>query len=412
MNRRSGAEHPRGHALWWVWPPLVTGLALVAGLAADIGGDGFIVMMLVLAPLFASLAAVIGTRVPGNPIAWLLLTIAASVPVAGLVSLAVPATAPDPPTFWLAVAVFLVEGSWIFFIFPILLILFLFPTGSFLTPRWRWGGWLAGGMVAVFCLVSVVAERLVSTTNGWSAENPIGFIPESVWEGWFGAIWSAGLAVLAVGGLASMVVRYRRSALDVRTQIRWVVFPTVVFATGYAGSALIPGDRWTSSTVFSVAFAIGFALIPISIAVSIARFRLYDIDRIVSRTVTYALVIGLLVAVYTGATVVLTEVLPVDSNLAVAAATLAAAALFTPLRRRVQRIVDRRFNRTRYQAERELDAFGARLRDATDIQAVQADLIDVIHRTLQPSAVGLSIRGAGHAVARQRVDGRRLADTT
>lgn len=392
MSTRSAARRPVGHRLWWVVPPLLTVLALVVGLTVGVSGDPFIYMMLVLAPLFGFLAAVIGTRVPGNPISWLLLSIGSSVPLAGAASLVVPVTAPDPPTFWLAVAVFLVEGVWIFFIFPILLILMLFPTGSFLTPRWSWGGWLAAAMLAGFCLASVFAAELVSSDAGWTVANPIGFIPTAIWEGWFGALWSTGLAALAVGGLASMVVRYRRSAVVVRTQIRWVVFPAVVFAVGYALSALIPGDGWETLTAWNIAFSAGFALIPISIAIAITRFRLYDIDRILSRTVTYGLVIGLLLALYTGATVLSTEVVPVDSNLTTAAATLASAALFTPLRRRIQRRIDRHFNRTRYVAQQEMESFTGRLRDPTNLAILHADLGGVVQRTLQPASIGIWVR--------------------
>jgi hypothetical protein len=127
----------------------------------------------------------------------------------------------------------------------------------------------------------------------------------------------------------------------------------------------------------------------------VLRYRLYDIDRIVSRTVTYTLVVGLLLSVYTAAAALLTRVLPVESDLAVAASTLTAAALFTPLRRSIQRRVDRRFNRTRYIAEQEMESFTGSLRDTTDVAVVQADLEAVIHRTLQPATLGIWIRGEG-----------------
>lgn len=167
----------------------------------------------------------------------------------------------------------------------------------------------------------------------------------------------------------------------------------MVFAVGFAMSALIPRDAVVSTTAWIIAFSIGFASTPISITIAITRFRLYDIDRIVSRTVTYALVIGLLLAVYTGATVLSTEILPVDSDLTVAAATLAAAALFTPLRRAIQRRIDRRFNRSRYIAQQEMDSFTGKLRDTTDLAVLHADLGGVIERTLQPTSIGLWIRG-------------------
>jgi hypothetical protein len=133
----------------------------------------------------------------------------------------------------------------------------------------------------------------------------------------------------------------------------------------------------------------GVAALPVSIGVAILKYRLYDIDRIISRTLAYAIVTGLLVGVYAGLVLLATQVLSVKSPVAVAAATLATAALFNPVRRRVQRVVDRRFNRARYDADRTIEAFAARLQDSVDLAAVQADLASVVHRALEPAHVTL-----------------------
>jgi hypothetical protein len=125
--------------------------------------------------------------------------------------------------------------------------------------------------------------------------------------------------------------------------------------------------------------------IPVACAVAVLRYRLYEIDKIISRTLAYAIVTGLLVGVYAGLVLLATRVLPVDGSVAVAASTLAAAALFAPLRSRVQRLVDRRFNRTRYDADQTLTAFAARLKDAVDQDAVRADLLRVVQRSLEPT---------------------------
>jgi hypothetical protein len=132
--------------------------------------------------------------------------------------------------------------------------------------------------------------------------------------------------------------------------------------------------------------------LPVSIGVAILKYRLYDIDRLISRTLAYAIVTGLLVGVYAGLVLLATRVLPFSSPVAVAGSTLVAAALFTPLRRRVQRMVDRRFNRARYDAEVTVAAYSARLKDAVDLGAVRADLLDVVSRSLEPAHVSVWVR--------------------
>jgi hypothetical protein len=137
----------------------------------------------------------------------------------------------------------------------------------------------------------------------------------------------------------------------------------------------------------------GFAALPIGIGIGILKYRLYEIDRLISRTLAYAVVTGLLVGVYAGLVLLATRVLSVHSQVAVAGSTLAAAALFTPLRRRVQRAVDRRFNRARYDAEQIVAAFAARLQDAVDLDTVRADLAGVVHGALEPAHLSVWIAG-------------------
>jgi hypothetical protein len=156
------------------------------------------------------------------------------------------------------------------------------------------------------------------------------------------------------------------------------------------GAAVMPMLAF-SSVLWELA-AVAFAALPISIGVAILKYRLYDIDRIISRTLAYALVTGLLVGVYGGLVLLATQVLRFSSTGAVAASTLAAAALFSPVRRRVQRAVDRRFNRARYDADTLVAAFSGRLKDAVDLAAVQADLIGVTHRALEPAHVTVWLR--------------------
>src|SRR6202043_680652 len=155
-------------------------------------------------------------------------------------------------------------------------------------------------------------------------------------------------------------------------QLKWL-------ATGAAVTLVVVAASlgFSSTSVVGEILGIGLAALPVGIGVGILKYRLYEIDRIISRTLAYAIVTGLLVGVYTGLVLLATRVLPFSSPVAVAGATLAAAALFNPLRHRVQRVVDRRFNRARYDADQTVAAFAARLKDAVDLDAVRADLLDV-----------------------------------
>jgi hypothetical protein len=158
-----------------------------------------------------------------------------------------------------------------------------------------------------------------------------------------------------------------------------------------SGQAVAPRSRLATPRTAVVLGTLVLAL-PVSMGVAILKYRLYDIDRIISRTLAYALVTGLLVGVYAGLVLLATEVLRFGSSVSVAVGTLAAAALFSPLRRRVQRVVDRRFNRARYDADAAVAAFNLRLKDAVDMAAVQADMVRVVHDTLHPAHLSVWIQ--------------------
>ena len=276
-------------------------------------------------------------------------------------------------------------GSWLGFgWYPAVMLLavllpLLFPTGRPPSRKWIWVA-----VVAAIALVYGFGALTVETLTRPLVEV---FGPQS--RAW---LVLAGLGATAVFGAGlSVVVRYRRADAVERLQIKWVMATFVLLCLTVAMSL--------SPLVFGVAPQLGavvgysvFSLVPVSIVLAITRYRLYDLDRIISRTLSYAIVIGGLLAVYAGALALLTQILPLQSDLAVAASTLGAAALFNPLRSRVQALVDRRFNRTRYVAEGELDLFTNKLKETTELVGVEADLFDLVHRTLQPSGVGLWIR--------------------
>ena len=205
----------------------------------------------------------------------------------------------------------------------------------------------------------------------------------------FKAIAVAGGVLIAAAGLAAIVslaFRYRRAGTTERAQLKWLVYAAAVIVV--AMLAQIP----IASSNLQNAISIGaVALVPVAIGIAVLRYRLYDIDRVISRTVGYAIVTGLLVGIYAGLVLLATQVLGIHASVAVAAATLAAAALFSPVRRRVQRAVDRRFNRARYDADQTVAVFAARLKDAVDLDAVRDDLASVVHQALEPAHVSLWI---------------------
>jgi hypothetical protein len=192
-----------------------------------------------------------------------------------------------------------------------------------------------------------------------------------------------------LASIAGQALSYRRSSGERRQQLKWLLAGSAIALVGIALSFLFKGPAWSLTLA-----VIGFLALPVSIGVAVLRYRLFDIDRIISPTLAYAIVTGLLVGVYAGLVLLATEVLRLHSTVAVAAATLAAAALFNPLRRRVQRAVDHRFNRARYDADRTAAAFAARLQDAVDLDSVRDDLAGTVHRALEPAHLSLWTRSS------------------
>jgi hypothetical protein len=269
------------------------------------------------------------------------------------------------------------------------LITLLFPDGRLPSPRWRpvVGGYLALALAdtIVQAQMSVYAlthhRTQVDTTGQLLLSNgryavffaPVGLI--------FFASW-----IVSVG---YQVVSWRRASGERHQQLSWLMAggaaALISFLAAIAAGALPHSVRGAVSDVL----VIGVAALPVGMGVAILRYRLYEIDRIVSRTLAYTIVTGLLVGVYAGLVLLARQVLSVSSPVAVAASTLAAAALFSPLRRRVQRVVDRRFNRVRYDGDRMVEAFAARLKDAVDLDMVRADLAGVVNRALEPTHVSV-----------------------
>jgi hypothetical protein len=264
------------------------------------------------------------------------------------------------------------------------LVIMLFPDGHLPQPGWRWFTRVCLVLCAIgpvafeIVTVSAIAGRNVTVTaNGQLGviQHPAG---SAAWLRAVAPVFFGAVLVLWVGAFARQILAFRGSAGERRQQLKWLMSGAVVFMALGVPSLGVTSSWWKVMTL-------GFAALPVAIGIGILKYRLYDIDRIISRTLAYAIVTGLLVGVYAGLVLLATQVLPLSGTVGVAAATLAAAALFSPLRRRVQRLVDRRFNRARYDADRTITAFAARLQDATSIEGTRADLLDVVHRALEPA---------------------------
>ena len=350
-----------------------------------------------LAPAFALACGLLGVlvarRQPRNPEGWLLLSL-------GIVVI----TAFDSGLYAVLdyrmhqgrlplgeTAVFLqgTLGQALFFLFP--LVILLFPDGR-LTRRWTWALW--SYLLLVVVLMAGIAANEAGTLAGQHIQvdlngaysgpgSPTGVL--AALAAVAGAGWILALAFWPAFA-ARQVLSWRRSAGERRQQLKWLMGGTALALAGLAAIAFGPAP------VEAVGLpALALAALPVSMGVGILKYHLYDIDRIISRTLAYALVTGLLVGVYVALVLLATEVFRFHSAVAVAASTLAVAALFSPLRLRVQRAVDRRFNRARYNADATVAMFAARLKDAVDLDSVRDDLTSVVQQALEPARISVWI---------------------
>ena len=364
----------------------------------DTIGVGFFVFLFTGLGLYWALGAVIVLRADGHIVGWLFAVAPAMMASVfacyGVGYVLASSQPPDLLGAWLG----LVGGL----LFPPAIILTLpavaltFPTGTLPGPRWRWPVRLIAAMVAVRTLVAVIRP---GPMFGGGPDNPLTpwlpAVSPSVLEilGVLDAIGNLSILLAAGLGVAAIIVRFRRSHGDQRQQLKWFL------AAMTPAAILLPisliDSRFPLIDLLSVAM---LPIVAVSVAIAILRYRLYDIDRFISRTISYGLITALLVAVFLivnlGLQGLLSDVTS-GNSLAVAGSTLLAAALFTPVRRRVQGIVDRRFDRARYDGERTASAFSVRMRDATDLPTVAHDLDVTVRRAIAPSSVGLWLRGSG-----------------
>jgi hypothetical protein len=366
-------------------------------------GSGFgenLAASIVLIPVVL-VGFVVARRQPGNPLGWMFLALVALLALSGV----------GIDYAWLSyrlghhlplAAVGVVFGpAWCPLLVALPLLILLFPDGRLPSPRWRpvlWGYLVVGGSwpVSVYAVtIGAVAAGNVHLVPGGdllAVDGPAA-AGGSAWLGSFEGIVLPVLVVFWLVFVASQVLAWRRASGERRQQLKWLMSGAAVCMAAVAVTALVGTlDKSTSSPAFTAVLDVvfvGVAALPVSIGVAILKYRLYDIDRIISRTLAYAIVTGLLIGVYAGLVLLATQVLRFHSTVAVAAATLAAAALFNPVRRRVQRMVARRFNRARYDADQTVAVFAARLKDAVDLDSVRGDLADAVRQALEPAHVSV-----------------------
>ncbi|HEY6279144.1 MAG TPA: hypothetical protein VIX86_22760 [Streptosporangiaceae bacterium] len=349
---------------------------------------------LLLGVPFAGVGVIVARRQPRNPIGWLSLAFAAGFLLsidAGFYLVAAYRLGHHLP---LAPVMLFGQPLWAPALALLPLMILLFPDGRLPSPRWRWAVAAYAALCALFPLVGAIraagaigGHRIRVDTGGdliaSHAASP---------AGWFSGLGFALIVLFSLSFVGRQAVSWRRSSADRRQQLKWLVAGGAVSVASVALGAAVGNAPGIGQLVSNI-LGFGLVAIPVCIGVAILRYRLYDIDRIISRTLAYVLVTGLLVGVYAGLVLLATRVLPFSGSVAVAGSTLVAAALFNPLRRRVQRVVDRRFNRSRYDADQMVAAFSARLQDVTDLDGVRTDLLGTVQQALEPAHTSLWIGG-------------------
>jgi hypothetical protein len=395
VSRRVSVAEAGGHPLGLpgrITVIVLVALALVVGLTSGTG--------LFEAAPYGLVGGFLAIRRPQSSIGWLLLLGAWSFAVSNVTTPASVAQLTSGAVSTLVLAITVVQawsGS------PLIVVLFVitvsFPTGRLPIGRW---GQLARFALALVVLLAVlsaftptISVNIPGSSSGVTVANPLAVFPE--WPGWIALSAGPPIALLfTAAGVASMVVRLRRARGVERAQLRWLVWSMAFivggFIVGLVGDSIfvngLGGAVWLPAIV-------AFCLPPIAIGLAVLRYKLYEIDRIISRTMSYGVVTLVLASLFVAVVLAVQAVLgPVtgSSTIAVAGSTLLVAALFAPIRRRVQGLVDRRFNRSRFDAERTVAAFAERLRDEVDLDQLRAEILATVLATVEPSSVSLWLR--------------------
>jgi hypothetical protein len=351
---------------------------------------------------FAAVGFVVAWRRPRNPLGWILVGLA----VAGAVSDdgSVYAIADyrlrhgTLPLGWVAM---LAQPAWAPAIVLIGLAVLLFPDGTPASPLLRRVLWLYLAPALLWMVSAYVLTIGAITGHGIRVDaggNLLALDNGPSSPGWWNVLQNVVFVALVLGwllSLAGQLASYRRSSGERRQQLKWLLGGLTASLASLATAIVLGHAAGFWSVITYIALVVAAFAVPVSMGVAILKYRLYDIDRIISRTLGYAIITGMLVGIYAGLVVLATQVFRIHSTVAVAAATLAAAALVNPLRRQVQRRVDRRFNRARYDAGQTVAAFAARLKDTMDLDSVQDDLAAVVGQALEPAHVSVWLSPPG-----------------
>jgi hypothetical protein len=390
----------------WVVSIALTTVAvglLVATWSTPVEGSwGIRGFLILLSPVAATVGAIVATRVPRNPVGWLLVATgllagiqgaAEQYAVAGLLSS--PGVLPAPEVAaWLAGWTWIPGAACLAALLPL-----VFPTGHLRSRRWIAVVWFD---VAMTLAASVGAAFLPGPLDNASyVDNPFALPLGPMTSDQRSIAYYPFILAVAVS-IAPLVLRFRESTGEQRQQIKWLAWSAACLGASFLlvplGQSGLVGSAGLKAV--QIVNVLAFVGIPIAAGLAVLRYRLWDIDRIVSRTVSYALLTAVLVAIYAGGVLGVQALVsplarsidPAVGPLAVAASTLLAASLFQPLRRRIQGSVDRRFNRSRYDVEREAEAFAGRIRDEVDLVELRREVAGVVERTLEPARIGIWLR--------------------
>jgi hypothetical protein len=396
-----------GVAAWALWALTILGLAVTAWLdhllrqagrpeLVQLDAEG--IPMVLAAVSAATVGAVLAGRRPRHPVGWLLLAFgllpqaltSAAEGYARYGLLARLGTLPAASYLAMLASVSFVPGLGL-----VGFVLLLTPTGSLPSPRWRWWAWVAAAVPGAFLVSWLLGVPTIDPESPLRAvPNPLAIPALAASLQTVYGVTGPVTALTMVVAAGSLVLRFRRARGIERQQLRWLAFAAALAPPAVVVTAA--GILAEDLTVAGWAIGLYLALLPVAIGASIVRYRLYDLDRIISRTLAYGLLTLLLGGGYAGVVLGLGQLLGQESSLVVAAATLAVAAAFRPARRRIQAVVDRRFNRRRYDAARTIQAFSAQLRQQVDLEALTGELLAVVEQTMQPTQVSLWLRPSPH----------------
>lgn len=369
--------------------------------------EPYTVNLVVAALAFSTVGALVASRQRKNPIGWLLLGIGmlyATELFAGNYSVYTLVTNPGslpgaPLSAWLTSWVWISGGSLVLFVF------LYFPDGRLPSPRWRSVAWLVLANTALAVAPFAFGPGpLRDFSEGLPVVNPVGIEGSGGLLNLFARVSFLLLVPISLALIFAFFVRFRRVRGEERQQIKWVAYGVALFAFAVIAVTVWPSlDR---SALGSVLFLVGFLAIPSAMALAILKYRLYDIDVVINRTLVYGALTVMLALVYFGSIALLQgswiALTGQRSQLAVVASTLVIAALFNPLRRRIQNFIDRRFYRRKYDAVKTLEEFGASLREEVDLESLAGEVVAVVEKTIQPAHVSLWLRDREDSTGMQR----------